>query len=348
METEKIIKLFSETVGISGYETNMSDVIRDSFKEYCDDIKTDALGNLVCFKKGKDKNSIMLAAHMDEIGLMVKEIDKNGFIKFVSVGGIDERTLLCQEVLVHGKKTLFGVIGTKPPHIVPIEDRKKSIKIEDLSVDVGYSKKELENLVKIGDVISLKKNITTLQNGRLAGKSIDNRAGVVVMLECLKELQRQDHDLNIYCVATVQEEVAMSGAVTSTYNIEPDLAIAIDVGHGRTPETNEYDTIELGKGPGITTGPNIHPSIFKQFKTTAKSHYIDYQVEIAAGHSGTDAWPIQISKSGVATGLLSLPLRYMHTSVETLDISDIKKTAKLLAHFIMDLNDKNMEDVLCY
>ncbi|MGV8144999.1 MAG: M42 family metallopeptidase [Alkaliphilus sp.] len=348
MKTEKIIKLLSETVGISGYEGNISKVVSELFEEYCDEIKTDALGNLICFKKGKGKNSIMLAAHMDEIGLMVKDIDKNGFIKFVSVGGIDERTLLCQEVLVHGRKALFGVIGTKPPHIVSAKERKESIKIEDLSVDVGYSKEELNGLVEIGDVISFKKDITTLKNGRIAGKSIDDRAGVAVMLECLKELKRQDHDLNIYCVSTVQEEVTMSGAIASTYNIEPDLGIAIDVGHGKIPDTKDYETSELGKGPAVTTGPNIHPSIFKQFKTTAKSHYIDYQIEIAEGHSGTDAWQIQISKSGVATGLLSIPLRYMHTSVETLDISDIKKTAKLLAHFIMDLNDKDMEDFLCY
>ena len=348
METEKTVRLLSETVGISGYETNVAEIISESFQEYCDEIKTDTLGNLVCFKKGKGKNSIMLAAHMDEIGLMVKDIDKNGFIKFVSVGGIDERTLLCQEVLVHGKKTLFGVIGTKPPHIVSAKERKESIKIEDLSVDVGYSKEELKELVEIGDVISFKKDITTLQNDRLAGKSMDDRAGVVVMLECLKELKRQEHDLSVYCVSTVQEEETMSGAVVSTYNIEPNLGIAIDVGHGKIPDTNDYETTELGKGPAITIGPNIHPSIFKQFEATAKAHYIDCQVEIAAGPTGTDAWAIQISKVGVATGLLSIPLKYMHTSVETLDISDIKKTAKLLAHFIMDLNDKNMEDFLCY
>lgn len=350
MENKEFIQLLSEASGVSGHENEVSLFIQKAFEPYCDEVKVDLLGNIIAVKRGAEASNgkIMLAAHMDEIGLMVKDIDKNGFVRFTNIGGVDQRTLPCQEVIIHGKEKIYGIIGVKPPHLTDDEERSKALKMEELMIDTGYSKEDLEKLITIGDVITMKRSVTVLKNDWLSGKAFDDRAGVAVLYACMKELQHMNHQMEVYFTATVQEEVGTRGATTSTYSIEPDIGIAIDVGFGRTPELKQFDTIELEKGPAITLGPNIHPQVFNGLKSTAKSNYIDYQVEVAPGSSGTDAWPMQVSRAGVATGVLSIPLRYMHTSVETLSLSDIEKTGKLLAAFIVGLNDKKMEEFLCF
>ena len=349
MTTKEFIKSITEASGVSGHEEKVGQLIEETLVNYCDEVSKDSLGNIIFLKKGtKGNNKIMLAAHMDEIGLMVKEIDKNGFIRFTNIGGVDQRTLLCQEVTIHGKEKIFGIIGVKPPHLTDDQERSKSLGIDELMIDAGFNKAELENKISIGDVVTVNRKMVSLKNEHIAAKALDDRAGIAVVLECLKELKQLKHDIDVYCVATVQEEVGTRGATTSTFSINPDIGIAIDVGFGRTPELNQHETIELTKGPALTVGPNIHPKIFEGMKTIAKEQYIDYQIEIATGHSGTDAWPMQVTRSGVATGVVSIPLRYMHTSVETLSLSDIEKSGKLLARFIISLNDKDMEDFLCY
>lgn len=350
MNVEMILKEISEASGISGHEEEVSGIIKRYLEKYCDEITEDSLGNIIGLKKGSGVNNkkVMLAAHMDEIGLMIKDIDEKGFIHFTNIGGVDQRTLLCQEVIIHGEEKLYGVIGVKPPHVTSAEERKNSLSLEDLAIDTGFTKKELESKVKIGDVITIKRNMVKLQNDWVSGKALDDRAGVVSLLMCLEELKNFNHKDNIYFVITVQEEVGTRGATTSAYSINPDIGIAVDVGFGKTPELNQYETIEVGKGPAITVGPNIHPNIFKKMKEVANSEYIDYQIEVVPGRSGTDAWPMQVTRSGVATGILSIPLRYMHTSVETISLSDIEKTGKLLANFIISLNKIDKEELLCY
>lgn len=348
MNNKDFIRTITEATGVSGHEEEVSKLIETALGSYCDDVSKDPLGNLILLKRGAGKGRIMLAAHMDEIGLMVKEIDENGFIRFTNIGGVDQRTLLCQEVTIQGREKVYGIIGVKPPHLTNDAERSKAIGIEDLMIDTGFNREELKEKLSIGDVVTVNRQNVSLKNDLIAAKALDDRAGVAVLLECLKELKHLKHEVDVYCVATVQEEVGTRGATTAAYSINPDIGIAIDVGFGRTPELNQHDTIELTKGPAITVGPNIHPRIFEHLKTIAKEHYIDYQIEIATGHSGTDAWPMQVSRAGVATGILSIPLRYMHTSVETLSLSDIEKTGKLLAHFIVSLNDRDMEEFLCY
>ncbi|KAB3524945.1 M42 family metallopeptidase [Alkaliphilus serpentinus] len=350
MSYKEFLVQLSEASGVSGYEGEVSDVIKKAFKEIGHEVTSDNLGNLICFKKGKNPKGrkIMLAAHMDEVGLMVKDIDANGFIKFTTIGGVDQRTLLCQEVIVHGKEKVYGIIGVKPPHLTTPEERSKPLEIDNLLIDTGYDFEEINKLVEIGDVVTIKRQVYNLQNNHIAGKALDDRVGVAILYYSLQELNKLQHDVDVYFVATVQEEVGTRGATTSAFKIQPDIGIAIDVGFGKTPELNQFDTIEMGKGPAFTVGPNIHPGVFNHLKTTAKDHYIPYQVEVAANHSGTDAWPMQVSCSGVATGVISIPLRYMHTSVETVNLSDVEKSGKVLAHFIASLNDENMEELLCY
>ena len=347
---KEFIQVMVETPGLSGYESKISKVIEDYFKPYSDDIRRDKLGNLIVLKKGNtgDRKKIFLAAHMDEIGLIVKKIDKNGFIKFTTIGGVDQRTLLTQEVIVHGEKDLFGVIGNKKNNILEEEERKKAVKIEDMLIDVGLSKDEVEKVISVGDPISFRRKMVSLQGDCISGKALDDRAGVAVMYECLKELNKMNHDCDVYAVATVQEEVGLRGAITSTYNIFPDIGIAIDVGFAYTPELSKDEVSELGKGPAIAFGANIHPKVYESLIKTAKEYNLPYQEEVYTGATGTDAWAIQITQSGVATGLLSIPLRYMHTSVEVIDINDIKYAGKILANFIVSLNLVDLEGMLCY
>ncbi len=347
---KEFIQSMVETSGLSGFESKISLVIEDYFRPLSDDIRRDKLGNLIILKKGNmgKKKKIYLAAHMDEIGLMVKQVDEKGFIKFTTVGGVDQRTLLTQEVVVHGKKDILGIIGNKPPHLLKDEDKKKAVKMEDMLIDVGLPREEVLEIVSVGDPISFRRKMITLENDRISSKSLDDRAGVAVMYECIKELNKMNHDCDVFAVATVQEEVGLRGAITSTYNIFPDIGIAIDVGFAHTPELSKDEYSELGKGPGIGFGANIHPKVHEGLIKTAKEYNLPHQEEFYTGATGTDAWAIQVTQSGVATGLISIPLRYMHTSVEVIDINDIKNAGKILANYIVSLNSVDLEEMLCY
>lgn len=351
METKILLELLCNANGVSGYEYHLNDRITSAFKEYTDDIKIDKLGNIIALKKGSSLNKnikIMIAAHMDEIGLMVKDIEDNGFLRFTNIGGFDPRTILGQEVVVHGKEDLFGVIGSKPPHLQEISEHDKAIKMEDMTIDIGYPKDKVNELVSIGDVITIKRQMMDLQGTRVAAKALDDRAGIAVVYECIKELQKINHEPDVYFVSTVQEEVSMSGALVSAYGINPDIGIAVDVGFGHTPELTKSNSIELGKGPGITLGGNIHPGLRKKLTDVANEYNIPFQMEISPGPTGTDARAIQITRDGIPSLVLSIPLRYMHTSVEVIDMDDIKHTAKLLAFFISSITKENLEGLLCY
>lgn len=351
MEVYDLLKLLCEESGVSGHENHVADKIIKAFSNYTDEVYTDKIGNVMAVKKGENSSSrikIMIAAHMDEIGLMVKDIDEKGFIRFTTIGGIDPRTLLAQEVIVHGKKNIFGVIGAKPPHLQDETERETAVKTEDLTIDVGFSKEQLEGLVDIGDTITINRDIVKLQGNYISGKALDDRAGIAAMYECAKELMCFKHEAEVYFVSTVQEEVGVRGATVSTYSINPDIGIAIDVGFGSSPDIPKEYTLDMGKGPGITIGGNIHPQLRERLTETAKSYNIPYQFEIDPGPTGTDARAIQITRCGVPTLLISLPLRYMHTSIETINIEDIKMTAKLLARFIYDISQESLEGLLCY
>ena len=292
---------------------------------------------------------VMLAAHMDEIGLIITKIDDEGFLRFSTVGGIDQRVLLAQEVIVHGKTDLPGVIGAKPPHVQAPEERNNAVPIDELKIEVGNdSKDQLDELVGIVEHATINRKVENLNGSLMAGKAMDDRAGVAVMLECLKALANMNHIADVYAVATVQEEVGVRGATTSTYGIVPDIGIALDVGHGDMSGVAEHLTISLGNGPGIAMGPHVHPSLHKRLVQTAKDWNISYTLEPAVRPGGTDAFAIQITQAGIPTALLSLPLRYMHTAVETLDYDDVRKTARLLAQFISELDQEFVEGLKCF
>ncbi len=332
-----LLKELSNASGVSGFEDNIREIMERELKDHADEIDVDGLGNLIAVKKGKDDGKkIMLAAHMDEIGLMVKYIDKEGFVKFTKIGGINDQMLLNQEVYINtdnGK--VLGVIGAKPPHRMKPAERKKVLEYENMFIDIGASsKEEAEKIVNIGDSITIKHEFSQLRGNIVTGKAFDNRVGCYVLIETMKRVKS---DATIYGVGTVQEEVGLKGARTSAFRINPDLAIALDVTiAGDHPGIKEEDApAKINKGPAIILtdasgrGLITHPTVKKLLIETAEEEGIPYQSEVSEGGT-TDATAIHLTREGIPTGVLSVPTRYIHTPVEVVSLDDIENTIKLL------------------
>jgi len=336
---EKLMEL-SNAGGISGFEYSIAPMVEKLLIPYCDEVTRDILGNVIGFIKSekKDAPTVMIEAHTDGIGLMVKDIDENGYITFVAIGGVDARILPSSEVIVCGKKELYGVIGAKAPHLMRDDERNTAVKIENMAIDVGLTADEVRKIVTPGDMIYFKTQAVKLLDGRISGKYLDDRAGIISLIMCLEELKDKKLPFNLAVLCATQEEVGLRGALTGTYNIDPVCAIVVDVCHGTTPDSGNASTFKIGSGTVITVGPNINRKLFEIAKETADKEKIDYSIEAEGGHTGTDAWVVQTAREGVATLLLSIPLRYMHTTVETLDIDDVCATAKLIANTLLNIN----------
>jgi tetrahedral aminopeptidase len=347
VDLAELLGRLSEAVGISGYETEVRSLIVDEFQRHADDVRADAMGSVIALKRGQGiepRRSIMLAAHLDEIGLIVTEV-KEGFLHFTTVGGFDARVLLGQPVVAHGKRKLPGVIGSRPPHVLSAAEREKVVPREELCVDVGLPAADVEKSVAVGDLISIRGRYLRLRGDMVAGKAFDDRAGVAALVVCLDMLSGLKHTWDAYVVATSQEEVGLRGATTSAYGVAPDLGIAIDVGFGPQPGVPDSESVPIGKGPALAIGPNIHPGMLKKLEEVAKAAEIPYSVEAAPGATGTDAWAIQVAREGVPTCLLSVPVRNMHTPVETASLKDITRTGRLLALFVAALDDRFMDQI---
>jgi putative aminopeptidase FrvX len=333
---KELLRKLSNAHGVSGSEGSVYSVIRKELKGHVDEIREDPLGNLIAVKKG-NKFKVMLAAHMDEIGLMVKYIDEKGFIRFVALGGWYGPTLYNQRVVLHTVGgPVFGVIGGKPPHMMDEEERKKVIKIDDMFIDVGATNRdEIEHLgIDVGTPITIDREFRELANSRVTGKAFDNRAGVAMLI---KTLQTMKSPLTVFGVFTVQEEVGLKGARTSAYTIEPDIAIATDVTiPGDHPGIEMKDAaVEMGKGPVITIvdssgrGLIADRRVVKWLKDAADAHGITVQMEVGTGGT-TDATAIHLTKGGIPSTTISPPTRYIHSPVEVLDLQDIEAGVKLL------------------
>jgi len=343
MEVIQLLRDLSQASGVSGYEEPVRVVARKAFEPYGDALHTDALGNLIALKKGTRaegarERSIMLAAHMDEIGLMVTGFEQ-GFIRFARVGGVDIRTILGQEVVVHGTRPLPGIIGSRPPHVLGPEEYEKPVPLDKLFIDVGLTAEQVKDLVQVGDLITMRRDFLELAEGYVSGKAFDDRTGVASLALTLEALSATRHEWDVYAVATTQEEVGLRGAITSAYGVAPNIAIAVDVGFGMQQGVGETESIAMDSGPAIAKGPSIHPLMHERLVALAKDNELPHQVEILPGASGTDAWAIQVAREGIPTALLSIPLRYMHTSVETVCVKDVQRTARLMSLFIATLTE---------
>jgi tetrahedral aminopeptidase len=340
METAVLVRELTEARGPSGYEAEIRGTVKRLISPFVHETRVDAVGNLVALRRGEGQGfrpTLMIAAHMDEIALMVTQVEK-GFLRFTGVGGFDARVLVSQEVVVHARRELPGVVVSIPPHFTEPSEREKPFAMEKLFVDVGLPPAEVEGLVRVGDLVTLAPRFTALSGGLVACKSMDDRASLAVMILALEEIQRARITWDVCAVATVQEEVTMAGAYGGAWGIDPAAAVVLDVTFGLQPGVTAPDGVKLDGGPGIGLGPNFHPGMVERLLATARQREIPHQLEAMAGGSGTDAWAIQVTRAGIPCGLLSVPLRSMHTAVETVCLRDVERTARLLAAFVTGLD----------
>lgn len=338
----KIIKAISP----SGFEAEAIKIWKDRTKDFADKVESDIHGNGIAIINANKKPKIMLAGHIDEVGYMITYIDKEGYLYFSTIGGIDPHIIPGKRVLIKTKKgDILGVVGRKPIHSLEEPERSKVAKIEQLWIDIGAKdEKEAKSLVEIGDSAVSAQGLEKIGNNNVIGRGFDDKAGAFAVSETLRLLKGKKVKASVYGVATVQEEIGLRGARTSAYSISPDIGIAIDVTFATDfpgMDKKQIGDIKIGGGPVIARGPNINPKIFELMVATAKEEKIPYQIEGISRATGTDANVIQLNQAGVATGLISIPLRYMHTPVELLNLDDLENTAKLLSAFILRINEKS-------
>ncbi|MFQ6015405.1 MAG: M42 family metallopeptidase [Anaerolineae bacterium] len=331
----KLLKKLSESQGIPGREDRIRTLVTEEMRPLVDDLRIDPLGNVIGHKRGKGKVKVMIAAHMDEIGFMVNHIDDKGFLRILPVGGWDPRTMIAQRVTVHGQQDLPGIIGTKPVHILTEEEKKKPLKVKDFFIDVGLPPEKVKELVSVGDVVTMVQEMSEIGEA-VTGKSFDDRLGIYVMLEALRKVPK--HEVDIYAVASVQEEVGLRGAIVSSYGIEPHAGIALDVTIASdTPGSEDHERVTLmGGGTAIKLMDSSSISDYKLvqfFKDIAAERKIKYQLEILP-RGGTDAGAIQRTKSGAPVITISIPTRYVHSVVEMAHKEDIQASINLLTAFL--------------
>ncbi|MDX2079105.1 MAG: M42 family metallopeptidase [bacterium] len=340
LNLKKHLKDLTEAHAPSGHEAPIRAILREAWKDYVDEFVTDKLGSLIGIKRATHPQDpprkLMIAAHMDEIGMMVSGI-VDGFVLVHRISGVDNRILPAQSVMVHGKQPLRGLVATKPPHLLTEADRKNYPSFEELVIDLGLPAETVNELVTIGDLITMDAPIYELNGKRLAGKAMDDRACVAIVTAALELLNGMAHTWDVYAVATVQEETGLFGARTAAQLIRPDIAIALDVCFAEQPGVDADDAVEMGAGPSIGLGANFHEKLRLAIREVAKQYEIKYQDEVIPAASGTDAWATQVANEGIPSALLSLPLRNMHSPVETIDLTDIERTARLLAFFTAGL-----------
>lgn len=339
---DSLLKKILDAPGISGYEGEIGEIMKKELGKSCDNVQVDNFGNVIA-RKGRGKKKIMLAAHMDEIGLVVKHITKEGYLSFIKVGGIDDRILPGQRVIIKSKSgRVFGILGAKPPHMQRDEEKKQPIKYEDMFIDIGCASKEaVEKRVAIGDSAIFEPNSGVLNGNLYYGKAIDDRIGCYALVKIMEKLKAK---AEVYAVATTQEEVGLKGARTSSFRINPDFAIAIDTTiAGDTPGMKERDSsLKLGKGPAITLieasgrGIIVSEKIKDLFVNTAKKNKIKYQMDILEGGM-TDGAMIYMNREGILTGVLSIPTRYIHSPTGVFDIEDVDEAVRLVIKVVEEV-----------
>ena len=343
----KFLKKLVESVSPSGYEEEAAKVWRDEARGFADEVRTDCHGNSSAVVHRGGSPRIMLAGHYDEIGFLISHIDDKGFLWIVPVGGWDPQIPQGQRVLIRTRRGhVRGVIGKSPIHVQKEEARNKVTPISDLWVDIGAkNKKEAEKTVSIGDPLVLDHAMIELLGDRVSARGLDNQAGAFVVLETARMLSRMKAEAEVHAVATVQEEIGLRGARTAAFGIDPAIGIAVDVtfatDHPSMSEVMKKEgNVELGKGPVISRGANINRRLFDLFVETARRHRIPHQIVAEPGGTGTDANALQLSRAGVATALISVPARYLHSSCETVSLGDLSACVKLMALTIANITSK--------
>jgi endoglucanase len=311
---------------------------------FADEVTSDQHGNVYAWVNRGGKPRVMLAGHLDEIGLMVSHIDEKGFIYFSTIGGWDSQILQGQRVCIQsGSRRVSGVIGKKPIHRMKPEERKKVVQVDDMWIDIGArSGKDARRYVSIGDPVVMAYKPEELKNDFMVSRAMDDKAGAFVILEAARLLARRKINAEVVAVATVQEEVGLRGAVTSTYTVDPDVGIAVDLTFASDFPSMDHKSgkIEMGQGAVVPRGPNINPVLFDLLAETARKNRIKYQVEPAPRGTGTDANRIQLTRAGVATAIVSIPNRYMHSPCEMVHRRDLDAAVRLIAAAVARMTEK--------
>lgn len=324
----------------SGYEERAAEVYRQYTNGFADKVWTDVHGNAYAALNPDAEMKIMLAGHMDEIGFIIHYISDEGLIYFSGIGGHDSVIPVGQRVWVHGKERVPGIIGRKAIHLLEEDERKRKPELKDLWIDIGAtSREEVETVIKLGDVATFQYEFQPLMNDRATARGFDNKMGSMIVAEALRLLKDEgglDAGVGVYAVATVQEEIGLRGARTASYSLAPQSGLAVDVNHAVDypgVSKSRYGQLDVGKGPSVMRGANANPIVFKMICEACDKDGIPYQVDVAAGGTGTDGNAMQLSRGGMAVGIVGVPLRYMHTPCEYLSLTDVENCAKLMAAY---------------
>ncbi|MFC1758314.1 M42 family metallopeptidase [Planctomycetota bacterium] len=330
------------TPGPSGYEQKIQQIVKDYAQGFASEITTDVHGNVIACVNPTAEIRIMFAGHCDQIGMLVSHIDSDGFIYAQTIGGWDPQQLVGQRMVIWSESgPIPAVISRKPIHLLEPEERKRVVKIEDLWLDIGASSKaEVEELICIGDAVTLKPGFQRMRNNCANAPGMDDRAGVWVVMEALRRCSANQLNCAVYAVSTVQEEIGLRGAKTSAFSIDPHVGIAVDVTHATdcpTIDKRQNGEISLGKGPVVFRGPNANPRVVERLVNAADTKDIPFQYSAIGRATSNDANQIQINRGGVAAGVVAIPNRYMHSAVETISLDDIDHAADLLAEFVTSI-----------
>lgn len=341
----KFLRSLVETPSPTGAEEPVAALVRTRLSSIADEVQTNTMGSVHAVLEGTGAGpSLMLAAHMDEIGLMVTYISDDGFLSIAAVGGVDAAILPGMRVDVHtASGTLRGIVGRKPIHLIEADERKKVTPLDKLVIDLGMPGKKVRKLVRVGDVITFGVGFERFGKGMAVSRAFDDKCGVWVACRVMEELRAAGRAKGAFvAAATVQEEIGTRGAMTSAYGVNPDVAIAFDVTHATDYpgiDKTKYGAITCGEGPVIARGPNINPLVFDRLVAAAEAEGIPYQFEAEPSVTGTDARAIQVTRGGIPTGLVSVPLRYMHTPTEVIALEDLENTVRLITRFALDLDE---------
>lgn len=347
------LKSIISVAGLSGHETPVANLIEQKWTPLVDELTRSRLGSIHGLKKGSspDKSprpSVLIATHMDAIGLMVSRI-VDGFIHVTDIGSVDARVLPGTPVIVHASgngEELHGVIAMPPANLLPQGQSEGTIALKYLMVDTGLAPNEVSKRVRIGDRVAFNTEPVEMSGGCVSGHTLDNRASVAALTLCLEELQGKPHVWDVWALASVQEEVSFGGAFTSTFQLKPTIAVAVDMTFGKGTGSSGYQTFPIGKGITLGIGPSIHPFLYKRFKEVAERIEIPVADDLMPEYSLTDADAMQLTAEGVPTMVLSIPQRYMHTPVELVAVKDIQRAGRLLAEFIVSLETDFIKNII--
>ena len=338
MELKELTKKLCTLAGPSGFEKAVSGYIADYVRPFADEVKIDVMGNLLALKRCGRPNAatVLLDAHMDEVGLIVTAIE-DGFLKFSAIGGIDARILPALEVRVLTEDgPLFGVIDTMPPHALKPSDSDKAVDIDKLCIDIGFSQEEAEKRIPIGTPVVYGVGCEEIGDGFLCGKSLDDRSCAAIQIKAFEDLCAGERNVDVVLMISTQEEVGGRGAITGAWGSDPDYAIVSDVTFDKATDGSRVTT-KIGNGAAIGVGPNMNHAMTQELIRLAKEKDIPHQIEVCPGRSGTNAEEIQVSRMGVATALISLPLRYMHTPREAVSCEDMESVLRLITEYVRSM-----------